>query len=210
MRTLADSGGFTRLELTAVIVVCGLLAVPVLVSARNRAAARSQRIGCTNNLKQLGLAFVTEATGMESPQRAGTALPRGNRLTNLPAFQCFQAVFTNLLDPKVVICPADTRKPATNLESGFSNANLSYFIGVGALDTGPAMPEMLLTGDRNLTNGPLPASHLLVLSTNYPAGWTAELHHFQGNIGLADGSVQQFSPARLSQACTPPQRLAFP
>ena len=35
------------------------------------------------------------------------------------------------------------------------------------------------------------------LTTNRPAGWTADIHQLQGNVGLADGSVQQLSSSRL-------------
>ena len=31
-------------------------------------------------------------------------------------------------------------------------------------------------------------------------GWTAERHHFAGNVGLADGSVQQFDSRALKAA----------
>jgi hypothetical protein len=108
----------------------------------------------------------------------------------------------------VLICPADTRQPAANLSNALSNSNLSYFLGLDAADTNP---QMFLMGDRNLTNGPLPSNRILLLNTNLPIGWTGEMHRFQGNIGLADGSVQQFSNGRLSEAAgSSPQRLAFP
>jgi prepilin-type processing-associated H-X9-DG protein len=47
------------------------------------------------------------------------------------------------------------------------------------------------------------------LATNRPAGWTHELHKLQGNIALADGSVQQFSRSRLNQLGST-NRLALP
>ena len=91
---------------------------------------------------------------------------------------------------------------------GLSNSNLSYFIGLDAQDTNP---QMFLIGDRNLTNGPLPPNRILTLNTNFPVGWTRELHRYRGNIGLADGSVQQFSGSALSTACqSSTNRLAFP
>ncbi len=48
------------------------------------------------------------------------------------------------------------------------------------------------------------------------AGWTAEIHGNQGNVGLADGSVQQYSNAGLQKAlqdfgnATNVWRLALP
>ncbi|HLH54742.1 MAG TPA: hypothetical protein VKY92_14110 [Verrucomicrobiae bacterium] len=113
------------------------------------------------------------------------------------------------LNPKVLVCPADTRIPASG-SSHLSNSNVSYFVSLDASDTNP---NMFLIGDRNLTNGPLPANHRLVANTNYGVGWSSELHRYQGNIGLADGSVQQFSRSRLAEAFYGTQgtnRLAFP
>ncbi len=99
-----------------------------------------------------------------------------------------------------------------------NDLNVSYFIGVDANDT---QPQMLLTGDHNMGVGPNPPTVPFVnpgppqqltpdfkvsLGTNFPAnapsspGWLDNMHSKQGNIGLADGSVQQFSRARLQEA----------
>ena len=89
--------------------------------------------------------------------------------------------------------------------------NVSYFVGVDATDTNAAM---FLSGDRNLTNSLGQNRRLVDFPTNQPAGWTTALHNRQGNIGLADGSVQQFSCARLQPALietgVATNRLAFP
>ena len=61
---------------------------------------------------------------------------------------------------------------------------------------------MFLSGDRNLTNGLPVTNNVLYLATNRPTGWTRELHNCQGNVGLADGSVQQFSSSRLTDGVT--------
>ena len=61
---------------------------------------------------------------------------------------------------------------------------------------------LLLAGDRNLTNGLPITNGVLFLAANLPAGWTHELHSGQGNVGLADGSVQGFSNSRLREAVT--------
>ena len=122
------------------------------------------------------------------------------------ASRYYQMMSNSLANPKVLICPADVRKPARDIVSGLSNSNLSYFVGLDARDTNP---QTFLSGDRNLTNGPLPPNRILVLNTNSPVGWTRDLHRYQGNIGLADGSVQQFSSFRLS-AAPYNNRLAIP
>jgi prepilin-type processing-associated H-X9-DG protein len=50
---------------------------------------------------------------------------------------------------------------------------------------------MLLTGDRNVTNGMSPVRSVLELRPEIPAGWTEAMHNGNGNLGMADGSVQQ-------------------
>ena len=49
-------------------------------------------------------------------------------------------------------------------------------------------------GDRNLTNGLPITEGILLLVPNRPIGWTQGLHYPQGNIALADGSVQSHLP----------------
>jgi len=76
---------------------------------------------------------------------------------------------------------------------------------------------MVLSGDRNITNNatggqgppttvnaPTPANGLAAnLGTNQTgtmgAGFTKDTHQSSGNIALGDGSVQQFTTARLRE-----------
>jgi prepilin-type processing-associated H-X9-DG protein len=182
------------------VFMCLILAVPLLLSAMTRYEARSKRIACTNNLKRLGLAFKTWGLNhgdkfpmsVDAQPRASPGASEGTE-----AYRYFQVMWPELANPEVLICPADTRSPAKDLGKGFSNANLSYFVGLDATDTNP---QMFLLGDRNLTNGPLPPNHILVINTNYPVGWSDKMHRGQGNIALADGSVQQYSSNRLREA----------
>ncbi len=74
------------------------------------------------------------------------------------------------------------------------NVNISYFVGV---DATPTNLTMFLVGDRNITNGFPIKNGVLELKTNQPVGWTAEMHNLAGNIGLADGSVQQVTSQGL-------------
>jgi hypothetical protein len=205
---------FARLELMTILFISALVAFPLFFSATHRVAARSQRINCTKNLKQLGLALKSSALDHGDKFPMQVVAERDEPLKTIESRDVFNSFFqrmsNELANPTVLLCPADIRQPAPNWGSGLSNLNLSYFLGLDAMDTNP---QMFLIGDRNLTNGPLPPNHLLIPNTNFPAGWTREMHHYQGNIGLADGSVQQYSNPRLSEALrtgASANRLAMP
>ena len=131
-------------------------------------------------------------------------------VTNGQVFFTFVVMSNELNSPKILICPGDNRTAATNFGLGFANSNVSYFIGVTADET---MPQTLLSGDRNLTNGPLPSNRLLRLTTNSAPGWDNQLHKLRGNVAFADGSVQSLDIPRLRVAVTnsgDDNLLAFP
>jgi prepilin-type processing-associated H-X9-DG protein len=85
-------------------------------------------------------------------------------------------------------------------------------VGIDATDM---LPQMFLSGDDNLAIGGVPMKNRVVTFGNNAAiSWTRERHVNQGNIALADGSVQQFSAARLRDAIAytgvATNRLAMP
>ena len=87
---------------------------------------------------------------------------------------------------------------ADNFTNGFGNANISYF---ASLDASFYYPQMILSGDDNLAINGLPVqSGVLNIPTNATAAWTNERHLKCGNIGLADGSVQQVTSDGLQTA----------
>jgi len=96
----------------------------------------------------------------------------------------------------VLTCPTDTRKPATDFGPALSNTNISYFVSLDAMDD---QPQMILAGDRNITNGLAPQNGILVLTTNSLVGWNQEMHKGFGQVLLTDGSVQVASTAYLRQ-----------
>jgi len=103
------------------------------------------------------------------------------------SYRHFQAASNELVTPKLLVCPADTRVPATNFGT-LSNTNLSYFIGVNAEF---ARSTSVLAGDRNLTNDYAAPGSPLRLGLNYALRWTEELHRFKGNLLFSDGHVEQ-------------------
>jgi competence protein ComGC len=205
---------FTRLELSAVISVLAVLVVAVLVPALQKAHQRAWRLQCVSNLKQIGLA--TRAWAVDHGDQMPNHLDaRGggteHYLTAGESFLHFQVLSNYLKSPRLLVCPSDLRQPATSFGPGFSNTNLSYFLSADASDTSP---QMLLCGDRNLTNGLPVTNGFLELDAQHPAGWTHEMHHLEGNVGLADGSVQGLSNSGLWRMLRNegqgPHRLAMP
>jgi hypothetical protein len=137
------------------------------------------------------------------------------------------AVMSNTVsDPKLIICPSDSiRSAATNWDSEFittftptpqvpnaANTNyVSYFVGGDALDT---QPQALLTGDRNICSSLTPTvmfskggnilgvgnGTMTAVTYNNWSYTQGDLHLGEGNVGLADGSSQQETPATLVSA----------
>ena len=94
-----------------------------------------------------------------------------------------------LSTPKILLCPNDTRKtPATNFAVGFGDNNLSYFVGLDAVNGDAAS---LLSGDRNLTNGQVPGSAVVKVTANLVLGWGKDMHSGKANLCFGDGSAMQ-------------------
>ncbi len=204
------SSAFAFIDLLVLLAIIAILAA-ILLPSLARAKAKAQRIQCVNNLKQVGLAFRIWSVdhGDKYPMGHST---RGTMewVDGGNAFRHFQALSNELASTKILACPADTRPPASGF-AGLHNHNLSYFVGLDADET---RPQMLLAGDRNITNNLAPVRSVLTLPPESPAGWTAAIHIGQGNVGLSDGSVQQFSTPRLRDMLKntgdPTNRIALP
>ncbi len=193
-----SKSGFTLVGLLVIIAVLAILAamlLPALASAKKKA----QRINCVNNLKQCGLAFRMWAgdnydkNPMDVPEAKG-----GTREFNTGAdtFRHFQVMSNELSTPKILVCPADTRIAANNY-TRLKNQNVSYFVG---LDANESSPQMLLDGDRNITADNEPVNGILKLVPGQRVSWTQAIHVDSGNVGLSDGSVQEYSNSTLHDA----------
>ncbi len=198
-KTRANQKAFTLVELLVIVVTLVLLAaclLPALVMAK----AKSNRINCAFNLKQVGMSFrIWAGDSYDRYHFKRWAINGGTMewVTGGEVWPHFLVMSNELNSPKILVCPADKRKPATSWAS-LSNSNVSHFVGLDADET---QPQTFLSGDSNLeVDGKTVGSGLLNLRTNSAVGWTAARHVRQGNIALADGSVQQYSNAKLREA----------
>lgn len=217
---------FTLIELTIVVaclVILGAILLPSLARPPHHCG-----VNCSNNLKQIGRGFRTWAIDnndrypMQVPLTNGGTMELVNSGTVFPHF----LVMSNELStPKLLICPAENnpaRTTATTFDRvarlafgqiPFTNDNnVSYFVGV---DADQSQPAMLLAGDGNLSfNGVLAKHGLQQLGTNSAVGWANPRHDSGGNICFADGSVQRIVnrewPVLLSKTGQATNRLALP
>jgi prepilin-type processing-associated H-X9-DG protein len=203
----------TVLELLIVIgCLCILAAIMLGSMGRGSSYRQAQRIGCANNLKQIGLSFRTWALDNNDKYPPHVAVTNGGTMEFVDSgvvFMHFAVMSNELSTPKVLVCPEETDRKviaastfAQSVPANVPNTipftndnNVSYFVGV---DADASQPATLLIGDRNLMIGGMVANHgLHVIGTNATAEWFRPRHNGGGNIGLADGSVQQVNSKAL-------------
>jgi prepilin-type N-terminal cleavage/methylation domain-containing protein len=188
---------FTLVELLVVIAVMAILA-SLLLPAVLQSKARGLRAKCLSNLHQISLGFNLFAHDHDGRYPMQVPAGEGGSLDYVgtpQAFRHFQALSNQLVTLHILVCPADKRLPAMDW-TALRNRHVSYFVGLTARSE---WPLSLLAGDRNITNATaptLPPEYLL----NQGASWTGELHRFQGNVVLADGSVHRFDDRQLREA----------
>ncbi len=197
---------FSLIELLCVIAIIAILA-GLLLPAISRAKTRATRLQCVNHLHQAGIAFESFAHDhngqfpMTVPAAQGGSLEFVQNASLIQGqfyfgYRHFQALSNDLVTPKVVVCPADTRVAGTNF-STLRNENVSYFVGVNAV---PGQANSILAGDRNITNDFVGAGSSLQLGAGYALRWTRELHEFKGNLLFADAHVEEKSTPLLVPA----------
>jgi len=183
----------TALEVL-VVVVCVLVLIamllPILASSRRRAS----RINCVSNLKQVNLSLRIWAGDNNNQYPMSVSITNGGGMEAINAGnpdRCFQVISNEICTTMIFVCPCDPdRTFATNFDE-LNGSHISYFLSVDARET---YPQMILDGDDNFAvNGKPVNSGILDLSSNPGIAWSGNRHRYVGNIGLADGSVEQQS-----------------
>jgi len=210
-----QTAALTLMEVLVVVFVLFVVAV-ILLPALAAAKKKSSKIGCVNQLKQIGLAVrIWSGDNWDKyPMEVSVANGGAMELAALgDAVAVFQVMSNELSTPKVLFCPSDPGVLfATNFGPGLTSKNISYFVGLAANTNSP---QAFLSGDDNFQIGGVPVkSGLLEISSTTPVKWTAERHKFAGYIGLADCSVQQVGNSGLAklieQTGLATNRLAIP
>jgi competence protein ComGC len=204
----------TRTEAIVVIATLAVLFVLLLPALVTVGHNGRQRINCVSNLKQIGIAYRLWEGDNNGKYPMAVSVTNGGAMELVATGNVaagFLVMSNELSTPKILLCPEDTyRVRATNF-STLNSSNISYFVGLDAAET---KPQLFLSGDDNFTIGGIPEkSGLLELSTNTPITWTSGRHvaynshfwtparyRFVGNIGMADGSVQQVATDGLQKA----------
>jgi len=225
LRCKVTARAFTLVDLIIVLATTFLLWTFMTVWQRPRNRSGHGRIRCVSNLKQIGLAFRIFAN--ENNERYPFAVPNvtnehtgvlvTSNVTTAKVWMHCQALSNELQSAKVLMCPADRNRldnaaddlldttPRSLSHPSKRDLAVSYFVGLPADET---KAQAILAGDRNLSadrrgrfyssaaaGGAIQVSPSSVWSD----AWPPTCHGLQGNVTLADGSVQQATTQKLQQ-----------
>jgi prepilin-type N-terminal cleavage/methylation domain-containing protein len=169
MKQQSKKSAFTLIELLVVIAIIAILAA-MLLPALAAAKKKAQKISCTNNIKQVGLALkIWEGDNSDHmPMAVGTGsggakeflAHQGTAAVNNNAGMAFMVMSNELSTPKTVYCPSDTIHSTNATIWGYQGAVwcgtpptvatgegcMSYFISGDATD---ADPQQVVAGDES-------------------------------------------------------------
>ena len=204
---------FTRLELLACLCTVALL-LTIIIPSLAKAATRSDRVACLNNLRQIGNAYCQ--LGLEDPYGRPpwrkTTPEGGNSDSPFRSNLAWQfSIISNWLEsPKYLADPGDPRPtlnraqhwgttPGGLLNPSYGYNALSYWLG---LDGNFQLPRTILSTDRNIVgqaNVTGSSSFISPYTTVDPSttSWTNDVHGLSGNVLFFDGSGLQLDSPGL-------------
>ncbi|HTR43550.1 MAG TPA: hypothetical protein VMH87_18205 [Pseudomonadales bacterium] len=158
------------LVILVLAVLVALLLRPVYLANHQRAL----RIGCENNLRQIGHAYGFWEN-YESTQCVMLTLVTNNAGN---AWIDFNAMSNVVKNPNAFHCPADTN----------TTGKISYFVN---LDLNKRDPQMVIFGDDNFTVDNVPIkSGIFEITSNTPLDFSDARHHLtEGLFAFGDGGV---------------------
>jgi prepilin-type processing-associated H-X9-DG protein len=201
-------GGSIRSDVLVAILLVFLLfmlLVAMVLPVHEAARRNDKQMFCVANLKQMNLAFrIWEGDNNNQFPMTISATHGGAmesiQLGNLGPV--FEVMSNELITPRILACPADPDCTFATNWTQLDASHISYFVNPDV--TNEEYPQMVLDGDDNLIIAGKPVkSGVLAFSSNSPIAWSEKRHRSLGNLGFADGSVQEESQNGLQEAFEP-------